>query len=103
MITAAIVLDGDGSIQVDDVLPGGSTADNIFRILPYDIWNLDFFRPYLKKFCISGTISTLQLLAIGYVTAVFPLLLVIIAFILAWLDKRGGNPVSCLLRPIKNC
>ena len=74
-----------------------------FAFCLYDIWNLDVFRPYLKKFCISGTISTLQLLAIGYVTAVFPLLLAIIAFILAWLDKRGGNPVSCLLRPIKNC
>ena len=63
MITTAIVLNGDDSVQVDDVLRGGSTADNVLRILFYDIWNLDLLHPYLKEFCISTNITTLQLLA----------------------------------------
>ena len=102
MVTTAIVLDGDGWIQVDDVFTGGSVVDKLFRIFPYSIWNLDF-QPYFPKFCLSTNISTLQLLAIGYIMALFPLVLVGIALFISYLDERGCKLVTCLCEPLKRC
>ena len=95
MVTTAIVLDGDGWIQVDDVFTGGSVVDKLFRIFPYSIWNLDF-QNYFPKFCLSTSFSTLQLLAIGYITAFYPLVLVCITFFISYLDERGYRLVTCV-------
>ena len=101
MINTAIVLDGDGYINVDDVLSNGTQVNNILWVIPFGIWNLDFFRPYLPKFCLSANITTLQLLAIGYIAAFFPLALVIVFFFFSSLHECGCNPVAFLCRPLK--
>ena len=71
--------------------------------ISYDIWNLNFFHPWLPKFCLSSKISSLQLLSTGYVTALFPLLLVVIFYTFVWLYSRGFAPVICLCRPVHYC
>ncbi len=103
MTTTALNLDGDGFVQVNTVLPNGNTVDDIFRTIPYDFWNLNFFRPYLPKFCLSSSISTLQLLATGYVTAFYPLVLVAVFFFFSWLYSRGFRPILLLCRPFHSC
>ena len=45
----------------------------------YGIWNLDFFRTLLPNNCLK--ISTLQVLALDYVIAVYPLVLIFVTYI----------------------
>ena len=103
MTTTALKLDGDGSIEVDDVLAGGSAANDALCIMPYDIWNLNFFRPYLPKFCLSPYITTLQLLSTGYITALYPLILVGMFYIFTRLYSSGVRPIVFICRPLHAC
>ena len=63
----------------------------------YGIWNLDFFRPFYSDLCLG--ISILPTLALDYVIAVYPLLLMIISYLLIVLYDRNYRVVSMLFRP----
>ena len=104
VITTAFSLTGDGTVQINNIA-NKTLALTIrsFYSIPYDIWNLNFFHPLLPKFCLSSEITTLQLLSTGYVTAFFPLLLVVIFYLFVWLYARGIAPIVCLCRPLHHC
>ena len=73
-------------LEATQVYPTSSTPIRIITAL-YSIWNLDFFRTLLPPNCLK--ISTLQGLALDYVIAFYPLVLIIITYILVFLyDKR---------------
>ena len=103
IMTTAITLDGDGTVRMDDAVRNASIAENVLHIVPYGIWNLNFFRPYLPKFCLSPNITTLQLLSTGYITAFYPLVLVAIFYSFSWLYGKGYRPIVCLCRPLHFC
>ena len=63
----------------------------------YGIWNLDFFRPFYSDLCLG--IGVLPILALDYVIAVYPLLLMIISYLLIVLYDRNYRVVSMLFRP----
>ena len=63
----------------------------------YGIWNLDFFRPFYSDLCLK--IGILPTLALDYVIAVYPLLLMIITYLLIVLYDRNYRVVSMLFRP----
>ena len=63
----------------------------------YGIWNLDFFRPFYSDLCLG--IGILPTLALDYVIAVYPLLLMIISYLLIVLYDRNYRVVSMLFRP----
>ena len=63
----------------------------------YGIWNLDFFRPFYNDLCLG--IGILPTLALDYVIAVYPLLLMIISYLLIVLYDRNYRVVSMLFRP----
>ena len=63
----------------------------------YGIWNLDFFRTLLKGVCLN--VSTLQVLALDYLVAFYPMLLMVIAYTLVELHACGFRPVLCVWRP----
>ena len=65
----------------------------------YGIWNLDFFRLVIPPFCLS--ISSLQALALDYAIAFYPLLLVVLTYILIILHSRGVRIVVCLWKPFQ--
>ena len=44
----------------------------------YGIWNLDFFRPFYSDLCLG--IGILPTLALDYVIAVYPLLLILFSY-----------------------
>lgn len=103
IITTAFSLTGDGTIQIKEISKvTARDLKDLYTIL-YEIWNLNFFHPFLPSFCLSSKISTLQLQSTGYITALFPLLLVVIFYIFVWLYSRGVAPIVCLCRPIHHC
>ena len=72
-------------------------------LTPYGIWNLDFFRSLEPGFCLSPHITTLQFLALGYLTALYPLILVATCFICIELHARNFRPLVWLWRPCQRC
>ena len=69
-------------------------------IFPYRIWSLDFSSISGPNFCLSQSISVLHILALQYISAVYPLVLSMLAFIIIELHARNFRPVVCLWRPL---
>ena len=63
----------------------------------YGIWNLDFFRTVLPGICLH--LTTLHVLALDYLIAVYPMLLMVIAYILVELHAHGFKPVLLIWKP----
>ena len=69
----------------------------ITYISAYAIWNLDFFRTLMPDICLQ--LTTLQVLALDYLIAVYPMLLMVIAYTLVELHGYGFRPVLLVWRP----
>ena len=69
----------------------------------YGIWNLDFFRYVIFPFCASNQISPLQVIALEYTVAFYPLLLTAIAYICVQLHARDCRVMVCLWRVFCKC
>ena len=102
VLTSSFNIDGDGSVSFSKITNASDVLAELY-IIPYGIWNLNFFHPLLPKFCLSSSVSTLQVLSTGYITALYPLLLVIVFSAFVWAYGRGIRPIVCLCRPIHKC
>ena len=90
-------------IQVRIVLLSTKYTFHIFsaftRILAslYGIWNLDFFRALLPGVCLH--LTTMQVLSLDYLIAVYPMVLMVIAYIITELHTYGCRPLLFLWKP----
>lgn len=64
------------------------------------IWNLDFFRVAYTPFCLHPAMTTLHTQAMDYAIAVYPLLLIMLTYVIVTLYDRGFKPARCICRPI---
>ena len=69
----------------------------------YGFWNLDFFRYFIPPFCISSDMSTLHTIALEYVVAIYPLVLMVVVYLCIELYDRGVRVVVCVWRPFHMC
>ena len=69
----------------------------------YGIWNLDFFRIFYDPFCLHPDMSPLQVLALDYVVAAYPLVLIVITYTLVELHDRNIRIVVLLWKPFHCC
>ena len=67
--------------------------------LLYGVWNLDFYRYSFEPLCLHPNISTLQILSLDYLIALFPILLIAITFTMVKLYDRFKR-VQYLWQPI---
>ena len=74
------------------------TATKIFLSL-YGIWNLDFFRPFYSDICLG--MGILPTLALDYAIAVYPLLLMVITYLLIILYDRNYRVIILMWRPFR--
>ena len=63
----------------------------------YGIWNLDFFRPFNHSICL-GT-DTLQTLSLDIAVGIYPLLLMVLSYVLIDLYDRNFRPLVILWKP----
>lgn len=63
----------------------------------YGIWNLDFFRLVLPNVCLN--LIPLHTLALDYLIALYPMLLMGVAYVIVELHGYGFRPVLYLWRP----
>ena len=67
----------------------------------YGVWNLNFMQFMIPPFCISTSLTTLQLASLGYVSSVYPLVLCIITYYLIELHARGNWLFVRIWRPFQ--
>ena len=56
----------------------------------YGIWDLDFMQFIVPPFCVSTSLTTLQLVSLGYVSSVYSLVLCIATYYMIELHARGN-------------
>ena len=67
----------------------------------YGVWNLDFFRALVPPICLP--LNTMQVIALDYLVAVYPLLLLVCFYVLVTAHDRGCRLVVRLWRPFLWC
>ena len=109
-----------GWILVCQILTGNSvmyivTMDNEFIIdshlspfvhifgSVYGVWNLDFFRSVYKPFCLHPSLTTLQVMSLDYIIAVYPLVLIVVMYAMVELYSRNCRPMVLLGRLLHHC
>ena len=73
----------------------------IFLLGILSIWNLDFFRIFYAPFCISPNITILQSLALEYLIAFYPLVLLLLVYVTIKLYSRNCKPIVYLWKLIR--
>ena len=69
----------------------------------FGFWNLDFFRYVLPPFCISDKLTPIQVLALEYMVAFYPLLLIVTTYVCVELQARDCRIIVWLWRPFSRC
>ena len=66
-------------------------------------WNLDFFRYIIPSFCVSDQLTPIQVVALEYVVALYPLLLIVTTYICVELHAKDCRLIVWLWRPFSRC
>jgi hypothetical protein len=74
----------------------------ISTLCTYGIWNLDFYRMGTTPLCLHPRISTLQVITLDYVIAVYPLVLIFITYAFVRVHDRS-TIVQFVWRPLRQC
>ena len=67
----------------------------------YGVWNLDFFRTVIPPICLP--LNTMQLLALDYLVALYPLLLLVCFYVIVTARQRGCTLIAKIWRPFFWC
>ena len=81
-----------------DIRNAGEFVNKLLTSI-YGIWNLDFLRLVYNPFCLQSHTNTLQVLALDYVIAVYPLLLIALSYLLVLLYDHNVRLIVCLWKP----
>ena len=64
---------------------------------------MDFFRVSCKPFCLQSDTSTLQVLALDYIIAVYPLVLIVLVYVLVKLYYQNCTLLVLVWKPFQTC
>ena len=83
----------------------GNTVLYSVMLFPYSIWSLDFIEPILviHQLCISPLLTKLHVLALDYITAVYPLFLIAVSLIIIHFYKNNYRIVTYICSPVGRC
>ena len=70
-----------------------------FSVAIYQILSLDYVLPVIPPFCVSQRLSELQVQLLRFLPATFPILLVIVIFVLMELHARNCRVIHTLWKP----
>lgn len=68
-----------------------------------DVWNLDFFRHSVPPFCVSSHLTDLDAVFLEYVSALYPLLLIIVTYVSIELHARNCRLLVIFWKPFHRC
>ena len=67
------------------------------------MFNLDFFHYVLPPFCISSRLRPIHIFSLGYISAFYPFLLILLTWFCVELHGRNFRPIVWLWRPFHGC
>ena len=74
-----------------------------FGATVYGFWNLDFFRFVNHRFCLHPSMSTLQVMSLDYLIALYPFVIIVLTYVLVELHDCGCKVVTTMWRPFHYC
>ena len=89
-------------VVLEETVPypiAASLAKVLFTL--YGIWNLDFFRTLLPHICVN--IDKLQALALDYAVAFYPLILLVVTYLLIQVHICNFRVIDFMCRPFHRC
>ena len=92
IITSPIFLRGFANHKSQE-----DTFFNYYVATVYGIWNLDFFRTFVPPICFP--LSSLQVLALDYIVAIYPIFLLVLFYTMIALYERNVQLAVFLLKP----
>ena len=72
-----------------------------FLATVYGIWNLDFFRTLYPDMCLN--LTTLQVISLDYIIAIYPLLLMLLTVIIFKLHSHGCKIIRSIWYILYKC
>ncbi len=69
----------------------------------YSLWNLEYFRYAIPPFCVSESLSLVDVYVLEYLVATFPLFLILVIYVSVELHARGCKVLVCLWKPFRIC
>ena len=99
IVSSTFGISDDGSINYQSVTSAAKTLQQVHNSL-YDIWNLNFF-DFIPGFqyCLGPDLNSLEIRALQYITAVYPLLLLGSILLVVTLYENHNRVVVRLLTP----
>ncbi len=73
-----------------------------YLVMLFSIWNLDFFRSLYSPFCLHPKLSTLHAFMLDYAVALYPLILILLTYLVVKLHDRF-RLVVWLCKPLYVC
>ena len=73
----------------------------VFTVI--DIWSLDFFRHLVPPFCVSTSLTNTHVLFADLIFCIYPLILVLLTYILIKLHPRNTYVIVQLWKPFNKC
>ena len=101
----AMLLQKDWEVVMNSTITDPKLAYRISMALVniYSVWNLDFEQSILPSVCMIPGLGNMAALALGYLNAVFGLVLIITVYVLVELHARNVRLVVWLWRPFGMC
>ena len=86
-------------------VPQYQTTGSLFYLLTtfYGFWNLDFFRYVSPHICVSDKVTQMHVIALDYIPALYPLLLIVLTYVSIELHDRDYKVFVWLWKPFGKC
>jgi hypothetical protein len=104
-VFAAQLLTAPAIVRIFLLYTSQNHASKIFRVVSqisiaiHAIWNLDFVRVNaLPNVCMNAT--TLNILVLDYLIAIYPLILIVVSYVIFELHRSSFKPVLYILKPL---
>ena len=102
IISTTFGIDANGIIDYPSITPAASVLKQIYVSL-YAFWNLSFFSAIEVDdwlFCLGPNVHSLQVLALQFVSAFYPLIVIGLVVLFLHLYHKDYRFVVCIVRPL---
>ena len=101
----AFVLTAQVMTNLINLAPANSVNGFLAKFLAtlYGFWNLDFFAYVIPPFCIKEGISTLTIIALQYIVALYPIFFTVLVYYFITLHDKGCRVLVCCWKPFHWC
>ena len=82
---------------------GTIRAGTVIFLTLYGVFNLDFFHYTQSPFCLSSKLRPIHIFSLGYISAFYPFLLILLTWLCVELHGRNFRPIVCLWKPFHGC